>query len=259
MADKIKKWFKGSPLYFWIVLVVWQSLKQAIPISEFKGRIMELIISLLAGFISVVLLGQAGQIPDVGINLYTLAVWLGVTVILRVLVGIFTLPASLYQGMEAEANKRKWVNVSINIPKVFEVNPHGACLEIANHKKGWAIQKAGIKLIRVIEGNRAMLETILENDDVWIPRSRGGVLYPRGTIHPSENGVYSIAHWNGNEAWMNRMDNLSISEKIPLKKDVPYIITLKFIGEVDGKWMDENQRRYALRYVNQKVELKELT
>jgi len=54
------------------------------------------------------------------------------------------------------------------------------------------------------------------------------------------------------------MNNNSTLDKILLKIDVSYRITLKFIGEVDGKWMDENIRKYAVRYVNHRIELKEL-
>jgi len=248
--------------------LVWQRAKkdtQEYYRTDRRSWVYNVWSSIIVAVIAPIVYGEMGLImPEQLVQSIVAGVASGVIFFGLWRAGVFvhfwwTAHEKLYRDMEAEAYKRKWVNVSIDIPKVFEVNPHGACLVIVNHKKGWSIQKAGIKLIRVIEGNRAMLETILESNDVWIPRSRGGVLYPRGTIHPNENGVYSIAHWNDNEAWMNRMDNLSISEKIPLKKDMPYIITLKFIGEVDGKWMDENQRRYAVRYVNQKVELKELT
>jgi len=255
---KIKKWFKESPWYFWLVLVIPESFKQAIPFTELKGRIVGLIISLIVGFILVVVLRQVGQIPDVGANLYTLAVWLAVTFIWRFLTGLFTISANLYRGMETEANKGKWVDVPISIPSSFQVNPHGACLMITNHKKV-KVQKAAVRLMRVIERNRALREDVLENSEIWIPRSKGGVFYPRGTLDEEGTGIYSVAHWNNNEAWINTMDNYSISEKIPLKEDIPYIVMLKFIGYVEGKPMDENQRRYAVRYVNQRVELSELT
>ena len=163
----------------------------------------------------------------------------------------------LFRRVEAEANKPKWVDVPIDIPLSFKVNPHGACLMITNHKKV-KVQKAAVRLTRVIEGNLAIREDVLENSEIWIPRSKGGVFYPRGTLDEEGTGVYSVAHWNNNEAWINTMDNHSVSEKIPLKEDVPYIVMLKFIGHVEGKPMDENQRRYAVRYVNQRVELSEL-
>ncbi len=257
--EKFKAWFKNTPVYFWFVIVMWKSLKQAIPLSELKGRVMELIISLLVGFVSIILLGQVGQIPNIGLNLYTLAVWLVVTVVLRFLVGIFTLPSNLYREMEAEANKHKWVNAPINIPKSFQVNPDGACLVIFNNKKNCKIHKVSIKLLRLIEGNNALLESELENTDVWIPVSRGGSFYPRRSLEPGQSGIYSIAHWNDETAWINRMNNNSALDKILLKNDVSYQITLKFIGEVDGKWMDENIRKYAIRYVNHRIELKDLT
>src|SRR5688500_8405741 len=107
-AEKFRAWFKRTPLYFWLVLVIWEALKQAVPFAEFKGRVMELVISLVAGLVSVILLGQTGQIPDAGVNLFTLAIWLGVTVILRFVYGGFTIPAKLYQKMETVANLTSW-------------------------------------------------------------------------------------------------------------------------------------------------------
>jgi hypothetical protein len=59
MGNKIKIWFKDAPFYFWLVLVIPGAFKQAIPIKEFKGRVMELIISLLAGGVSAFVLGKS--------------------------------------------------------------------------------------------------------------------------------------------------------------------------------------------------------
>lgn len=256
--EGFKTWFKKTLLYFWIVLVMWESLRQAIPFKELRGRITEIVISLLAGFISVILLGQAGQIPDVGINPYTLAAWLVATVILRFLAGIFTSPSSLYRGMEEEANKRKWTDTSISVPKTFRLNPDGACLIIRNSKRNWKIHKTSIRLIRLIEGNNAMLESLQENNDIWIPVSNEGSFYPRKSLEPGESRAFSVAHWNDEIAWINTMNNNSILDKIQLKNDLTYRLTLKFIGEVDGKWMDENVRKYALRFVNHRIDLVEL-
>ena len=253
-----KMWFKKTRLYFWLVLVMWESLKQSIPLTELRGRFTQIIVSLLAGFISVILLGQTGQFPDVGINLYTLVAWLVATVILRFLAGIFLLPPNLYRNMEEEANKRKWIDVSITIPKTFQLNPDGACLVVRNSKKNWKIHKTSIRLIRLIEGNNALLESLLENNDIWMPVSNEGSFYPRKSLESGESRTYSIAHWNDETAWINTMNNNSILEKINLKNDVTYRLTLKFIGEVDGKWMDENVRKYALRFVNRRVDLTEL-
>jgi hypothetical protein len=160
--------------------------------------------------------------------------------------------------MEEEANKRKWENVPINIPKSFQVNPDGARLVITNQKKNWKIHKLSIKLRKLIEGNRPLLVSVLENNDIWISVSKGGSFFPRRSLDVGLSGIFSISHWNDEEAWINIMDNHSVLEKVPVKKDITYKLILRFVCFVDGRWMDENNRSYALRYVNHKIEIREL-
>jgi hypothetical protein len=114
MQNKIKKWFKGTSFHYWIVLVVWPSIKIVLPFSEIKGKIMEILISLIASFFLLSAFGIAFQIQGLGINLLTFLSWLVLTFLLRFFGSILYLPAKLHRQEKKKADRYNWNDVNIS-------------------------------------------------------------------------------------------------------------------------------------------------
>jgi len=133
--DKIITWFKTTTFYYWFVLVIWASLKQAVSLSEIKEKGNEIIITLIGGFISIAVLGQVQGFPDLGLNLYSFVIWIVATFILRFLAGVFTTPAKLHREQHRLVNKYKWRPVEFRCVQFGENSEYGGYrLEIVNRK-----------------------------------------------------------------------------------------------------------------------------
>jgi len=91
---KIKTWFKDTSFYYWIVLVVWPSIKDAIPVSKARDKIMGILVAAIVSLI-LVFWGITFQIQDLRLNLVAFFVWLGLIFLLRLIANIFYLPAKI--------------------------------------------------------------------------------------------------------------------------------------------------------------------
>ena len=249
--DKLKNRLKESALYYWFVLIVWSSIVQAIPVSEFKGRIIELAISLVIGFGSVLFLGQTGQIPDIGLNLYTLLSWLGATFILRFLFGLITLPSKLHFDMKKKVDRFTWNDTPMELESIEH---YGICLAV-NNKKSDYIHNAGAELIFLQKGGK--IEAISQMPLPWVKPN--GYTWQKKKIdkkgEKDSQRILVLAQWNKKEAWLETRISAEKTGigKIPLELDVDYKIRIKWFGEVDGRGMDECIREYWLKYDGENI------
>lgn len=256
--DNFKNRLTESAFYYWVhywlVLVVWSSFVQAIRVSEFKGRVLELVISLASGFGSIFFLGQRGQIPDVGLNIYTLLSWLGATIILRFLFGLVTLPSKLHFEMKKKADKFTWNDVQM---KLEPIEHYGICVIVTNNKSDY-IHNAGAQLIFLQKGGK--IESISQMPLPWV-KSNGYTWRKKKIDRKGEKDsqrILVLAQSNKKEAWLETRvsPEKTGTGKIPLMLDVDYKIRIKWLGEVDGRGMDEYIREYWLAYDGKSVTAK---
>lgn len=115
--SKILEWFRASFIYYWFILVILPSIGEAIPLSKIGEKIMEIIISFATSLI-LILFGVV-KIDNLGVNLTSFLVWLALTFVVRVFVGIVYIPVRIY-------NKQKMENEELG----GKLSPQKANIEI---------------------------------------------------------------------------------------------------------------------------------
>jgi hypothetical protein len=93
--QKFLKWLKESILYYWGVLIIIPSIKNAVPFSEIWEKLSETLIAFAISLIFI-LSGIIAKVDNLGLNLLTLAYWIGITFVIRVVWGFISLPSKLY-------------------------------------------------------------------------------------------------------------------------------------------------------------------
>ena len=251
--EEFKRRFKKTPWYFWFVLVIPEACKQAIPYKEIKGRAVELIISLLVGLISMFVLGTTEFIPNVGINLYTIIMVLGLTVVFRFIVGLFSIPSKLHQNQRALALRRTWEDVEIK-PINFPNAEYwfGVGLSIASNKdpKDSVCFTHGYpKIIRISEGENEVYNdnTIGIELPIIIRKSKQESfwLYESLALHnhqeyPKESILaIHVAHCKNDKAMIKgEINDRNVKTKYEQEIGVPCHITIELRGETGpvGAW-----------------------
>lgn len=84
---------------YWLGDIILESIKNAIPISEFGGRIMDIFASLIVALLSILVYGNVNPMQGIGLNVGTLLAWLGLTVVFRFVASFIYLPAKMHRDL----------------------------------------------------------------------------------------------------------------------------------------------------------------
>jgi len=156
MGDMAKKrhWFRDTSIYYWIVLVVWASFKEAIPLQEIRAKIMETLIALIAALILLFFWNVVYPIPNItGNTLLYIMVVLGVTFVIRFIAGIIYIPVKLNKEKQNQIDQLTPVegNIEIELPNEDDCFVQGdkITIEVLNKNTNADIEKFFIRPISI--------------------------------------------------------------------------------------------------------------